>query len=136
LDLGGDPIAGSALDRTCIELLEVWNPRLTSLGHSTDARPDLPPVVIGVAVATGGLPVRPRLRPGNTTDATVLAEVKQDLAGWQLNGTVWIADAGFASTANCKVLSQVGSGFIAAERLRGSAADVVQARSRAGPHRR
>ena len=104
-------------------------------GHSKDSRPDLPQVVIGMAVTTGGLPVRLWVWPGNTTDTTVLAEVKADLAGWQLNRTVWIADAGFASKDNRKVLTQGGSGFIVAERLRGSDAEVVAARSRQGRFR-
>jgi hypothetical protein len=105
-------------------------------GHSKDARPDLPQVVIGMAVTTGGLPVRLWVWPGNTTDTTVLAEVKADLAGWQLNRTVWIADAGFASKDNRKILTQGGSGFIVAERMRGSDAEVVQARSRQGRFRK
>jgi hypothetical protein len=105
-------------------------------GHSKDSRPDLPQVVIGMAVTTGGLPVRLWVWPGNTTDASVLQEVKADLAGWQLNRTVWIADAGFASKDNRKVLTQGGSGFIVAERLRGSDAEVAQARSRQGRFRK
>ena len=105
-------------------------------GHSKDARPDLPQVVIGMAVTTGGLPVRLWVWPGNTTDTTVLPEVKADLAGWQLNRTVWIADAGFASKDNRKVLTQGGSGFIVAERMRGSDAEVVEARSRQGRFRK
>jgi hypothetical protein len=84
-------------------------------GHSKDSRPDLPQVVIGMAVTTGGLPVRLWVWPGNTTDATVLDEVKADLAGWQLNRTVWVVDAGFASKDNRKVLTRGGSGFIIAE---------------------
>ena len=105
-------------------------------GHSKDSRPDLPQVVIGMAVTTGGLPVRLWVWPGNTTDTTVLAEVKADLAGWQLNRTVWIADAGFASKDNRKILTQGGSGFIVAERMRGSDAEVVAARSRQGRFRK
>ena len=104
-------------------------------GHSKDSRPDLPQVVIGMAVTSGGLPVRLWVWPGNTTDASVLEEVKADLAGWQLNRTVWIADAGFASRENRKVLTQGGSGFIVAERLRGADAEVVAARSRQGRFR-
>ena len=37
-------------------------------GHSKDSRPDLPQVVIGMAVTTGGLPVKLWVWPGNTTD--------------------------------------------------------------------
>jgi transposase len=59
-------------------------------------------VVIGMAVTTGGLPVRLWVWPGNTGDTTVLAEVKTDLAGWRLNRTLWVVDAGFASGDNRK----------------------------------
>ena len=37
-------------------------------GHSKDARDDLPQVVIGMAVTTGGLPVRLWVWPGDTAD--------------------------------------------------------------------
>jgi hypothetical protein len=93
---------------------------LRKRGHSKDARPDLPQIVIGMAVTTGGLPVRLWVWPGDTGDQTVLAEVKQDLAGWRLNRTVWVVDAGFTSGANRKILTGGGSGFIIAEKLRGN----------------
>ena len=104
-------------------------------GHSKDARDDLPQVVIGMAVTTGGLPVKLWVWPGNTADSTVLAEVKADLAGWQLNRTVWVVDAGFTSADNRKVLTRGGSGFIIAEKLRGTDAEVVEAASRQGRFR-
>jgi hypothetical protein len=100
--------------------------------HSKDSRPDLPQVVIGMAVTTGGLPVRLWVWPGDTGDQTVLAEVKADLAGWRLNRTVWVVDAGFTSADNRKVLTGGGSGFIIAEKLRGNEAATVEARSRQG----
>ena len=105
-------------------------------GHSKDSRSDLPQVVIGMAVTTGGLPVRLWVWPGNTTDSTVLEEVKEDLAGWQLNRTVWVVDAGFTSRDNRKVLTRGGSGFIIAEKLRGQDAEVVEAKSRQGRFRK
>jgi hypothetical protein len=110
--------------------------QLRRRGHSKDSRPDLPQVVIGMAVTTGGLPVRLWVWPGNTTDATVLEQVKDDLAGWQLNRTVWVVDAGFSSKANRKVLTAGGSGFIIAERIRGTDAQVIEARSRQGRFRK
>jgi hypothetical protein len=110
--------------------------RLRRRGHSKDSRPDLPQVVIGMAVTTGGLPVRLWVWPGNTGDTTVLEQVKADLAGWQLNRTVWIVDAGFTSADNRKVLTRGGSGFIIAEKLRGSDHQVVEARSRQGRFRK
>lgn len=105
---------------------------LRQRGHSKDSRPDLPQVVIGMAVTTGGLPVKLWVWPGDTADTTVLAGVKADLAGWRLNRTVWVVDAGFTSKDNRKVLTAGGSGFIIAEKLRGNDAQVVEARSRQG----
>ena len=88
-----------------------------------------------MAVTTGGLPVRLWVWPGDTQDQTVLAEVKADLAGWRLNRTVWVVDAGFTSGDNRKVLTGGGSGFIIAEKLRGNEAATVEARSRQGERR-
>jgi transposase len=105
---------------------------LRKRGHSKDSRPDLPQIVIGMAVTTGGLPVKLWVWPGDTQDQTVLAEVKEDLAGWKLNRTVWVVDAGFTSKTNRKVLTGGGSGFIIAEKLRGNEAAAVEARSRQG----
>jgi transposase len=109
---------------------------LRKRGHSKDSRPDLPQVVIGMAVTTGGLPVKLWVWPGDTQDQTVLAEVKADLAGWRLDRTVWVVDAGFTSADNRKVLTAGGSGFIIAEKLRGNEAAAVQARSRQGRFRK
>ncbi len=88
-----------------------------------------------MAVTTGGLPVKLWAWPGDTQDQTVLAEVKADLAGWKLNRTVWVVDAGFTSKANRKVLTAGGSGFIIAEKLRGNQAATALARSRQGRFR-
>jgi DNA-binding SARP family transcriptional activator/transposase len=111
-------------------------PGFRSHGHSKDHRDDLPQAVIGMAVTRGGLPVRLWVWPGFTQDQTVLAEVKQDLAGWQLNRTVWVVDAGFASADNRQLLQAGGSGFIVAERLRGNELEVAEARSRQGRYRK
>ncbi len=87
-------------------------PGFRSHGHSEDHRPDLPQVVIGMAVTRGGMPVRLWVWPGNTTDMTVLDEVRGDLAGWQLNRTVWVTDAGFNSADNRRLLQAGGSGLM------------------------
>ncbi|MEX0836221.1 MAG: IS1634 family transposase [Nitriliruptor sp.] len=101
-------------------------------GHSKDSRPDLPQVVIGMAVTRTGMPVRLWVWPGDTADTTVMEQVKADLVGWKLNRTVWVVDAGFASKDNRKTLTAGGSGFIVAERLRGKDAQVAEARARQG----
>jgi len=105
-------------------------------GDSKDARPDLPQVKIGMAVTTGGLPVRLWVWPGNTNDQTVLDEVKGDLAGWRLNRTVWVVDAGFTSADNRKILTRAGSGFIIAEKLHGNEHAIIEARGRQGRYRK
>lgn len=53
-------------------------------GHSKDHRPDLPQIVIGLAVTREGIPVRVWCWPGNTNDNSVLVQVKDDLRGWRL----------------------------------------------------
>jgi hypothetical protein len=53
-------------------------------GHAKDHRPDLPQVVIGLAVTREGIPVRCWCWPGNTNDMTVIQQVKDDLRGWRL----------------------------------------------------
>jgi transposase len=111
-------------------------PGFRSHGHSKDHRDDLPQAVIGMAVTRGGVPVRLWVWPGFTQDQTVLAEVKADLAGWQLNRTVWVVDAGFASAENRQLLQAGGSGFIVAERLRGNEHEVAEARARQGRYRK
>ena len=50
-------------------------------GHSKDHRPDLPQIVIGLAVTREGIPVRVWCWPGNTNDQTVLPEVQRRAAG-------------------------------------------------------
>ena len=50
--------------------------------YSKDHRSDLPQVVIGFAVTRDGIPVRCWVWPGrNTSDMSVIPQVKQDLIG-------------------------------------------------------
>jgi hypothetical protein len=48
-------------------------------GHSKDHPPDLPQIVIGLAVTREGIPVRVWCWPGNTNDMSVITEVKDGL---------------------------------------------------------
>ena len=48
-------------------------------GHSKDHRADLPQVVIGMAVTREGIPVRVWSWPGNTSDAALIRQVKDEL---------------------------------------------------------
>ncbi|MGH3288871.1 MAG: IS1634 family transposase, partial [Streptosporangiaceae bacterium] len=68
-----------------------------AFGKSKDHRDDLPQIVIGMAVARGGIPVRVWCWPGNTADSALIRQVKDDMRDWTLARTVWVADRGFTS---------------------------------------
>ena len=101
-------------------------------GHSKDHRPDLPQVVIGLAVTREGIPVRVWVWPGNTNDQTVISEVKDDLRGWRLGRCVWVVDRGFSSDENLRYLTRGGGHWIAGERMRDGSPDAQAALARPG----
>src|SRR3954451_25211626 len=101
-------------------------------GHSTDHRPDLPQVVIGLAVTREGIPVRVWVWPGNTNDMSVIGEVKDDLRGWRLGRVVTVVDRGFSSDENLRYLTRAGGHWIAGEKMRDGSADAQAALSRQG----
>ncbi len=103
-----------------------------ALGHSKDHRPDLPQVVIGLAVTREGIPVRVWVWPGNTNDQTVIGQVKDDLRGWRLGRCVWVVDRGFSSDANLRYLTRGGGHWIAGERMRDGSPDAQAALARPG----
>jgi hypothetical protein len=105
---------------------------LRRFGHSKDHRPDLPQIVIGLAVTREGIPVRCWCWPGNTNDQSVLKQVKDDLRGWRLGRVVTVVDRGFSSDDNLAYLTRAGGHWIAGERLRDGTADVAQVLSRQG----
>jgi hypothetical protein len=98
-------------------------------GHSKDHRPDLPQIVIGLAVTREGIPVRAWCWPGNMA---LLWEAKDDLRGWRLGRVITVVDRGFSSDENLAYLTRAGGHWIAGERMRDGAADVAQALSRQG----
>jgi hypothetical protein len=57
-------------------------------GHSKDHRPDLPQVVIGMAVTRTGIPIRVWTWSGNTNDTQLIQQVRDDLRGWKLSRVV------------------------------------------------
>jgi len=101
-------------------------------GHSKDHRPDLPQVVIGMAVTREGIPVRVWTFPGNTSDQTLIRTVKDDLSDWQLNRVSWALDRGFTSAENRRYLQRGGGHYIMGEKLRGDSAEAAAALSRQG----
>ena len=109
---------------------------LRRLGHSKDHRPDLPQVVIGLAVTKTGIPVRCWVWPGNTSDQTVVDEVRDDLRGWKLNRSIVVCDSGFSSRDNLAYLTRGGGHYLTGIRMRAGMPDVEQALSRQGRYLR
>jgi hypothetical protein len=101
-------------------------------GHSKDHRPDLPQIVIGLAVTREGIPVRVWCWPGNTNDMSVITEVKDGLRGWRLGRVVTVVDRGFSSDENLRYLTRAGGHWIAGERMRDGSPDAQAALSRQG----
>ncbi|MBK8459505.1 MAG: IS1634 family transposase [Micropruina sp.] len=101
-------------------------------GHSKDHRKDLPQIVIGLAVTKEGIPVRCWCWPGNTTDVTVLPEVKDSMRDWRLGRVVTVVDRGFSSEANLAYLKRAGGHYIAGERMRDGSPLVEASLSRQG----
>ena len=106
-----------------------------SFGHSKDHRPDLPQVVIGMAVTRTGIPIRVWCWPGNTNDQALIRQVKDDLKAWKLARVVWVADRGFSSAENRRYLQRAGGHYIIGEKLRGDNKEAQAALSRQGRYR-
>jgi Transposase DDE domain len=104
-------------------------------GHSKDSRPDLPQIIIGLAVTREGIPVRVWCWPGNTNDAAVLPQVKDDLRSWRLGRVVTVVDRGFTSATNLDYLRRAGGHFIAGERMRAGTPHVEEVLARQGRYR-
>src|SRR4051795_11607185 len=111
---------------------ENGTPAFRAYGHSKDHRPDLPQVVIGLAVTREGIPVRVWVWPGNTNDMSVVKQVKDDLRGWRLGRVVTVVDRGFSSDENLRYLTRAGGHWIAGERMRDGSPDAHAALSRQG----
>lgn len=108
---------------------------LRRLGHSKDHRPDLPQVVIGLAVTREGVPVRVWVWPGNRNDQTLVEQVKNDLAGWRLGRAIMVVDSGLSSRDNLRHLRAGGGHYIAGVKLRSGMPETEQALSRQGRYR-
>ena len=104
--------------------------------HSKDKRSDLPQVVIGMAVTREGIPVRCWTFPGSASDQLIIRTVHDDLAGWQLNRVLWVADSGFNSLASRAYLQRGGGHYVLAERLRSGSSEARAALARAGRYRK
>jgi hypothetical protein len=104
-------------------------------GNSKDSRPDLPQVIVGMAVTRDGIPVRVWSWPGNTADSGLIRQVRADLRQWVLSKVIWVADRGFTSQENRRFLMQGGGGYIIGEKLRSGSPEVRAALSRQGRYK-
>lgn len=89
-----------------------------NLGLSKNGRGDAPQIVVGLAVTRDGLPVRHWVFPGHTVDVSTVAQVKDDLRGWQLNRCVFVGDAGMVSQENLTTLGESGGKYILCRPMR------------------
>jgi transposase len=69
--------------------------------------------------------------PGNTTDSTLIRQVKHDLRDWTLARVIWVADRGFASAEN-RCLRRGDHHYIIGEKLRSGSAEATAALARQG----
>jgi len=76
--------------------------------NSKDHRPDLPQVVVGMAVTRKGIPVRVWTFPGDASDQVIIRKVRDDLRGWNLARVIWVLDRGFTSERNRRYLQRAG----------------------------
>jgi hypothetical protein len=107
---------------------------LRRCGDSKDRRPDLPQVVVGLAVTREGIPVRCWVFPGNASDQVLIRQVKDDLRAWRLNRVLWVLDTGFSSEDNRRYLQRAGGHDIVGEKLRAGHAN-LEALARPGRYR-
>ena len=109
---------------------------LSRYGHSKDHRPDLPQIVIGLAVTKEGIPVKCWVLPGNTQDMTTVKRVKDELRGWRLSRCVWVMDRGMSSEENRLTLQKAGGHYILGEKLRDDQEIHEEVLSRKGRYRK
>ena len=132
---GADELAELACDVDDDETGPPVEDARRAYGHSKDHRPELPQVVIGMAVTREGVPIRCWSFPGNTAETAIIRRIKDDLTDWRLHRLVWVADRGFASAANRAYLTRGGGHYIHAEKLRNTNTEAAAALARAGRYR-
>ena len=100
--------------------------------YSKHHRPDLPQVVVGMAVTRQGIPVRVWTFPGNTSDQQIIRKARDDLRDWNLSRVIWVLDRGFTSEHNRRYLQRGGGHYIVGEKLRHGSKEATAALERQG----
>ena len=103
--------------------------------NSKDHRPDLPQVVVGMAVTKEGIPVRVWTFEGTASDQVIIKKVKDDLGSWGLHRVIWCLDRGFNSEDNRRYLQRAGSHYIVGEKLRATSTEATAALGRQGRYK-
>jgi hypothetical protein len=101
-------------------------------GHSKDHRPELPQVVVAMAVTRTGIPVRVWTFAGTTSDQEIIRRARDDLRDWNLARVIWVLDRGFTSERNRRSLQRAGGHYIVAEKLRSDSPEAQAALARQG----
>jgi transposase len=91
---------------------------LRHYGFSKKKRPDLPQIVVALAVNRDGLPVRHWVFPGNQTDKTTVERVTTDLRGLRPRRFLFVGDRGFVSQKNLDYLESRRLPYLLGCRLR------------------
>lgn len=73
-------------------------------GHSKKKRPDLPQIVVALAINREGLPVRHWVFPGNQADSTTVERVITDLKGLRPRRFLFVGDRALVSEENLDYL--------------------------------
>jgi transposase len=81
-------------------------------GHSKKKRPDLPQIIVALAVNRDGIPVRHWIYPGNRIDVTTVEEVTRDLLGLRPRRFLFVGDRGMVSQANLDFLESRRLGYL------------------------
>ncbi len=106
-----------------------------SNGKSKDSRPDLPQVIVGMAVTRDGIPVRCWCWPGDTGDSALIRQARDDMREWTLARIIWVGDRGFSSKENRRHLMRAGGAYILGEKLRSAAPGIQATLARQGRYR-
>lgn len=104
-------------------------------GYSKKKRPDLPQIVVGLAINRDGIPVRHWIYPGNRIDVSTVEEVTRDLLGLRPRRFLFVGDRGMVSQANLDFLESRRLGYLLGFPVRTDPALQSRLFSLRGPYR-
>src|SRR5215218_3506978 len=81
-------------------------------GYSKKKRPDLPQIVVALAINRDGIPVRHWIFPGNRIDVSTVEEVTRDLLGLRPRRFLFVGGRGMGSQAKLDVRESRRLGYL------------------------